>query len=73
MGAKKEIYKLINKFKDNGLAIIMISSEMPELLGISDRILVMHNNTISGELTREEASQESIMRLAVGLKEKTSE
>jgi len=73
VGAKKEIYKLINQFKDEGLAILMISSEMPELLGISDRILVMHNNTISGELSREQASQEAIMRLAVGLKEKTGE
>ena len=73
VGAKKEIYKLINQFKDEGLAILMISSEMPELLGISDRILVMHNNTISGELSREEASQEAIMRLAVGLEEKISE
>lgn len=73
VGAKKEIYKLINRFKDEGLAIVMISSEMPELLGISDRILVMHNNTIAGELSREEASQEAIMRMAVGLKEKTGE
>jgi ABC-type sugar transport system ATPase subunit len=46
----------------------MISSEMPELLGISDRILVMHNNSIEGELSRKEASQESILKLAVGLK-----
>jgi len=73
VGAKKEIYTLINKFKDEGLAILMISSEMPELLGLSDRILVMHNNTITGELSRDEASQESIMRMAVGLKEKVSE
>lgn len=73
VGAKKEIYKLINQFKDEGLAILMISSEMPELLGISDRILVMHNNTISGELSRKEASQEAIMRLAVGLEEQRSE
>lgn len=68
VGAKKEIYNLINQFKKEGLAILMISSEMPELLGISDRILVMHNNSIEGELSREEASQESILKLAVGLK-----
>lgn len=73
VGAKKEIYKLINRFKDEGLAILMISSEMPELLGISDRILIMHNNSISGELSREEASQEAIMRMAVGLEEQVSE
>lgn len=73
VGAKKEIYSLINSFKQEGLAILMISSEMPELLGISDRILVMHNNTIAGELSREEASQESILRLAVGMKEHSHE
>ena len=70
VGAKKEIYKLINKFKAEGLGIIMISSEMPELLGISDRVMVMRNNTIEGELTREKATQESIMRLAIGIKER---
>jgi ribose transport system ATP-binding protein len=73
VGAKKEIYTLINKFKKEGLAIIMISSEMPELLGISDRILVMHNNTIAGELSRDDASQENILKLAVGMKEVKSE
>lgn len=73
VGAKKEIYKLINQFKKEGLAILMISSEMPELLGMSDRILVMHNNTITGTLNREEASQEAIMKLAVGLGETKSE
>ena len=67
VGAKQEIYKLINRFKAEGLAIIMISSEMPELIGICDRILVMHNYSLSGELARNEASQESIMRLAVGM------
>ena len=51
----------------------MISSEMPELLGISDRILVMHNNSIAGELSREQASQENILRLAVGMKEHSHE
>ncbi len=73
VGAKQEIYKLINQFKSNGLAIIMISSEMPELIGICDRILVMYNHTLSGELSRKEASQESIMRLAVGLQEKAGD
>jgi len=51
----------------------MISSEMPELIGICDRILVMYNHTLSGELSRKEASQESIMRLAVGLQEKAGD
>ena len=73
VGAKKEIYKLINYFKEKGLGIIMISSEMPELIGICDRIVVMHNGTISGELTKTEATQERIMRLAVGIKDKKNE
>ena len=49
------------------LAIIMISSDLPEVLGISDRIMVMSEGKISGELSREEASQETIMKLAVGM------
>ena len=66
VGAKKEIYELLNELKASGKAIIMISSDLPEVLGISDRILVMSEGRISGELKREEASQESIMKLAVG-------
>lgn len=66
VGAKKEIYDLMNVLKKDGLSILMISSEIPELLGMSDRIIVMHEGHISGTLDREEATQESIMRLAVG-------
>lgn len=65
--AKKEIYELLNELKASGKAIIMISSDLPEVLGISDRIIVMSEGRISGELKREEASQESIMKLAVGM------
>ena len=61
VGAKKEIYNLINNLKQEGKAIIMISSEMPEILGMSDRILVLHEGRCKGELMREEASQEKIM------------
>lgn len=67
VGAKKEIYELLNELKASGKAIIMISSDLPEILGVSDRILVMSEGRISGELKREEASQESIMKLAVGM------
>jgi ribose transport system ATP-binding protein len=67
VGAKKEIYDLMNQFKKEGMGILMISSEIPELLGMCDRILVMHEGTIQGELTRDEATQENIMRYAVGL------
>ena len=68
VGAKKEIYEVLNELKAMGKAIIMISSDMPEILGISDRILIMHEGKISGELCREEASQEAIMKYAVGIK-----
>ena len=67
VGAKKEIYELLNELKASGKAIIMISSDLPEVLGISDRIMVMSEGKISGELSREEASQETIMKLAVGM------
>lgn len=66
VGAKKEIYDLINKFKSEGMSIIMVSSDIPEVLGISDRIMVMHEGRVSGFLNRDEATQESIMTLAVG-------
>lgn len=65
VGAKAEIYKIINDLADEGLSIIVVSSEMTELLGISDRILVMHEGYLSGELSMEEASEESIMKLAI--------
>lgn len=68
VGAKKEIYELMNKFKANGMSIIMISSEIPEILGMSDRVLVMHEGSVSGILDIKGATQESIMRLAVGIK-----
>ncbi|MBE6035237.1 sugar ABC transporter ATP-binding protein [Aminipila sp.] len=66
VGAKKEIYNLINKFKKAGMSIIMISSEIPEILGLSDRVLVMHEGCVSGVLDVEDANQENIMSLAVG-------
>lgn len=67
VGAKKEIYDVLNELKNSGKAIIMISSDMPEVLGISDRIIVMHEGKISGEISREEATQENIMKYAVGV------
>jgi len=68
VGAKKEIYEVLNKLKSMGKSIIMISSDITEILGICDRIIVMHEGSISGELSREEASQEIIMKYAVGIK-----
>lgn len=69
VGAKKEIYDIINQFKKAGMSILMISSEIPEILGMSDRIMVMHEGRLMGCLERETADQESIMRLAVGHRE----
>ncbi|MGC5772904.1 sugar ABC transporter ATP-binding protein [Paenibacillus pabuli] len=66
VGAKREIYQLMNELTDRGVAIIMVSSELPEVLGMSDRIAVVHEGRISGELAREEATQENIMTLATG-------
>ena len=65
VGAKAEIYKLMGEFVSQGKAIIMISSEMPEAMGMSDRIIVLSNHRISGELSREEFSQDSIMTMAM--------
>jgi ribose transport system ATP-binding protein len=64
VGAKAEIYKLLRSLADQGKAIVMISSELPEILRMSDRIVVMCEGRITGELTAEEASQERIMQLA---------
>ena len=69
VGAKKEIYDLINEFKSQGKAIIMISSEMPELLGLSDRVLVLSHGQITGEFDIKDATQEKILKCAVEIKE----
>ncbi|TJX68865.1 sugar ABC transporter ATP-binding protein [Soehngenia saccharolytica] len=65
VGAKREIYDLLNAIKKEGHCVIMISSEMPEILGMSDRIIVMHEGVIKGELTREEATSEKIMNYII--------
>ena len=67
VGAKQEIYNLMNKLAEEGKAIIMISSDMEEILGMSDRILVLHEGRLSGELQRDEFSQEAVLELASGM------
>ncbi len=67
VGAKQEIYALMRRLSDRGAAIIMISSEMPELLGMSDRILVLAQGRVAGELSKDRFDQERILRLASGL------
>ncbi|MFA0676445.1 ribose ABC transporter ATP-binding protein RbsA, partial [Vibrio sp. 10N.222.51.A6] len=61
-------YQLINKFKADGMSIILVSSEMPEVLGMSDRIMVMHEGRVSGEFDAKEANQELLLACAVGKK-----
>jgi ABC-type sugar transport system ATPase subunit len=67
VGAKFEIYKIIREQAAAGMSLIVISSDLPEMLNISDRILVMHNGQIKGEFHREEASEEKIMQCASGV------
>lgn len=66
VGAKREIYQLMNELTDRGVAIIMVSSELPEVLGMSDRVIVIHEGRVSGEVIGKEATQEKIMTLATG-------
>ena len=64
VGAKYEIYTIMNRLADEGYSVLMISSDLPEILGMSDRIYVMAEGTITGEVSREEATEQVIMRLA---------
>lgn len=66
VGAKKEIYQLINQFKQQGLSVILVSSDMPEVLGMSDRILVIYEGKVTGDFSICEATQEKLMAAAVG-------
>ena len=66
IGAKKEIYSIINQLAKKGVAIIMVSSELPEVLGMSDRIMVVREGLVRGIIGQAEADQEKIMTLATG-------
>lgn len=66
VGAKREIYQLMNELAERGMAIIVISSDLPEVMGVSDRILVIHEGKIAGEVNRSGATQEKIMTYATG-------
>ena len=70
VGAKVEIYNLMNKLKQQGIAVMFASSEMPEVMGIADRILVMCDGQITGELSREEATQDLILKYATSFQAK---
>ena len=66
IGDKDEIYHLIEETAAAGTAVLFVSSELPEVLGLADRILVLHEGQLTGELRRDEASEEAVMRLATG-------
>ncbi|NCA42045.1 D-xylose ABC transporter ATP-binding protein, partial [Streptococcus equi] len=66
VGAKREIYQLMNELTDRGVSIIMVSSELPEVIGMSDRVMVVHEGNIKGDLTGNEITEENIMTLATG-------
>ena len=66
VGAKVEIYNLINEVAKKGVAVVVISSDMPEIMGIADRILVMHKGSIFGELPKDKFSEENILRYSIG-------
>ena len=66
VGSKAEIYALMRALADNGVAILMISSDMEEVIGVSDKVAVMHEGAIAGLLERQDLSEQAIMRLAVG-------
>ena len=65
VGAKAEVHRIIAELADEGVSILVISSELPEILGLSDRVLVMHDGQLTADLPKEQADQETIMRAAV--------
>lgn len=69
VGAKSEIYRIMNQMARKGVAILMISSELPEVVGMSDRVYVMREGEIAGELLNGDITQENIMTLATGVNE----
>jgi len=70
VGAKTEIYKLINQLTAEGNAVLLISSELPEIMGMSDRMLIMYEGRIAGQLSREDFTEETIMTYATGRKKR---
>ena len=66
VGTKSEVHRLMSELAGQGVAVLMISSELPEVLGMADRVLVMHEGRLTGELSRAEADEESVIRLATG-------
>jgi rhamnose transport system ATP-binding protein len=72
VGTKSEVHRFMSELATRGLAVLMISSELPEVLGMADRVLVMHEGRLTGELSRAEADEESVIRLATGAHEEAT-
>ena len=70
MAAKVEIYNLINQLKKEGIGVLFVSSEMPEVMGISDRIIVMCDGRVTGEIMAEDATQDQILKFATQFESK---
>jgi ribose transport system ATP-binding protein len=66
VGAKKEIYSIMNELTEKGFSIIMVSSELPEILGMSDRVMVIHEGKLTAIIDKKDANQEKIMEAATG-------
>ncbi|MEQ1643346.1 MAG: ATP-binding cassette domain-containing protein, partial [Pyrinomonadaceae bacterium] len=66
VGAKQEIYGEINRLAKKGLAIVLVSSELPEILGLADRVIVLHEGKVTGEFVRQDATPEKVMAAATG-------
>jgi ribose transport system ATP-binding protein len=67
VGAKIEIYKIINRLAEDGVAVIMVSSEMPEIIGMCDRAYVMRQGLVTGEVPKKDLSEEVLIKLAMGV------
>jgi ribose transport system ATP-binding protein len=72
VGAKVEIHRLLRDLADRGVGVIVISSELPELIGLSDRVLVIREGVIAGELAADELTEEAIIMLASGVRQQPS-
>lgn len=70
VGAKVEIYNLMNKLKKEGIAVMFVSSEMPEVLGIADRVIVMCDGRITGEVMAQETTQNEVLKYATEFEKK---
>ena len=66
MGAKSEIHSLLRRLAEEGIGVIIVSSELPEVIGVSDRVVVIHEGRMSGIIEKDEVSEENIMLLASG-------